>query len=256
VYTLEKENSSWIDFFWSSLGSCGRIGSDAETTFEASADEHNVRHLTDTLAHSIAYKYAVPAWAPRFLREWALKAALHEAAGSVSAGLERRQTEGDAPLSPEAATGLRWYLEGPLLRQLVQENGRAPDSMVFVLGHTHKPSVDCWDRTRILNTGGWVVDAPQAQPLHGAAAVLIGEDLSAINVRWYNEGSYTVRVEEPVPAGAQHSALYDEMNSMFRAQPQSWKAFGETARAEVELRAVNFANRLKRTATAATRAGR
>jgi hypothetical protein len=123
------------------------------------------------------------------------------------------------------------------------------------LGHTHKPSVDCRDRTRILNTGGWVVDAPQAQPLHGAAAVLIGEDLSAINVRWYNEGSYEVRVEEPVLAGAQHSALYDEINSMFTARPQPWKSFGETTRTEVELRAANFANRLKRTVAAATRAG-
>lgn len=254
VYTLEKENSSWIDFFWSSLGSCGRIGGDVETIYEATADERNLRRLTDTLAHSIACKYAVPAWAPRFLREWALKAALHEAAGSVSAGLERRQTEGGAPLSPAAATGLRWYLEGPLRRQLAQECGRTPESMVFVLGHTHKPSVDCWDRTRILNTGGWVVDAPQAQPLHGAAAVLIGEDLSAINVRWYNEGFYEVRVEEPVLAGAQHSALYDEINSLLTARPQPWKSFGETTRTEVELRAANFANRLKRKA-AATRAG-
>lgn len=254
VYTLEKENASWIDFFWSSLGSCGRIGGDVETIFEASAEERELRQLTDTLAHSIACKYAVPAWAPRFLREWALKAALHEAAGSISSGLERRQTEGDAPLSAEAAKGLRWYLEGPLRRQLVQEDGGAPESMVFVLGHTHKPSVDCWDGTRILNTGGWVVDAPRAQPLHGAAAVLIGEDLSAINIRWYNEGSYEVRAEEPVPAGAPHSALYDEVNSLFRAQPQPWKSFGETARTEVELRAANLANRLKQGSATGTRA--
>ena len=253
VYTLEKENSSWIDFLWSSLGSCGRIGGDVETIFEASADQRSLRRLTDTLAHGIACRYAIPAWAPRFLREWALKVALHKAVGSVPGGFERRQTEGDAPLSPEAAAGLRWYLEGPLLRQLVQENGRAPESMVFVLGHTHKPSVDSWGRTRILNTGGWVVDGPRAQPLHGAAAVLIGEDLSAVNVRWYNEGAYEVRVEEPALPGAPRSALHDEIDSMLKAQPQPWKSFGETARAETELRAANFANRLKGTAAAAGR---
>ncbi len=253
VYTLEKENSSWIDFLWSSLGSCGRVGNDVETIFEASAEESSLRRLTDTLAHSIACKYAVPAWAPPFLREWALKAALHEVAGSVSPGLERRRTQGGAPLSPEAASGLRWYLEGPLLRQLVQENGRAPESMVFVLGHTHKPSVDCWGRTSILNTGGWVVDGPQAQPLHGAAAVLIGEDLSAVNLRWYNEGAYEVRVEAPAMPGEPRSALYAEISGMLEAQPQPWKSFGEAARAEVDLRAANFANRLKGTAAAAFR---
>ena len=256
VYTLEKENSSWIDFFWSTLGSCGRIGGDIETIYEASADEASLGRITDTLASSIARQYPVPSWAPRFLREWVLKAALHEAAGAVSAGLERRQTEGEAPLSADAAKGLRWYVEGPLRRQFEQEQGNTPESMAFVLGHTHKPFVDCQDGARVLNTGGWVVDAPRAQPLHGAAAVLIGEDLSTVGIRWYNEGSYGIRVEEPLPAGAKHGALYDGIGGILGAQPQPWKSFGETVRTEVELRCANFAARLKQRAAAAAQAGR
>jgi len=250
VYTLEKENSSWIDFFWSSMGSCGRIGGDVETIFEASADEQTLTRLTQTLAHSIAGKYAVPSWAPAFLREWVLKAVLKEMANGISNGLERRQTEGEAPLSPEAAEGLRWYLETLLSRQFVQENGRVPESMAFVFGHTHKPSVDCLGRTCVLNTGGWVVDAPREQPLHGAATVLVGEDLSAVNLRWYNEGSYAVRVEEPAQAGASPGALYGQIDGMLRAQAQPWKSFGDTARAEVALRIAALAERLSRRAAA------
>lgn len=255
VYTLEKENCSWIDFFWSTLGSCGRIGADIESIYEATADERSLHRLTDTLAHSIASEYPVPKWAPPFLREWVLQAAFQQAARSVAAGLERRQTDGEAPLSPQAAEGLRWYVEQPLRRQFEQETGSVPESVAFVLGHTHKPFVDCRNGTRILNTGGWVVDSPQPQPLHGAAAILVGEDLSAVSVRWYNEGSYDVRVEEPVAAGAEHSPLYHQISAILGAQTQPWKWFGETARTEVKSRSVNLAARLQQRAAAAQATG-
>jgi hypothetical protein len=141
-------------------------------------------------------------------------------------------------------------VEGPLRRQFETESVPQPESMAFVLGHTHKPFVESWGGTRILNTGGWVVDAPQLQPPHGAAAVLVGDDLSTVSIRWYNEGRYTISVEEPLPAGAPHSAFFDEVSALLRGQTQPWKAFGETVRAEVELRAANFADRLKRRAAA------
>jgi hypothetical protein len=255
VYTLEKENCAWIDFLWSTMGSCGRIGTDIETVYESTADAHSLQRLTDTLAHSIACQYRVPKWAPRFLREWALKTALRKAAGSATSGLERGQTQADTPLGPDAAKGLRWYVEELLRRQLELETGSLPESMAFVLGHTHKPFVDCIDGTSVLNTGGWVVDTPQPQRLHGAAAVLVGDDLSAVSLRLYNEGSYQVSVEEPVPAGAEHSALYLQLRDILAAQPQPWKSFGETARAEVDLRAANLAQRRQRRSAAAS-AGR
>jgi len=251
VYTLEKENASWIDFFWSTLGDRGRIGTDAESVFEATIDDRSLQRMTDTLAGSIAVNYPVPKWAPRFLREWTLKAVLKEAASSTATGLERRQGGGDAPLSPQAVEGLRWYVEGLLRRQFRDEKVTAPETISFVLGHTHKPFVEHWDRTHILNTGGWVLDAPRLQPLHGAAAVLVGEDLSAISIRCYNEGRYTATVEEPVAAGAAESAFCGEIRSVLGERAQPWKAFGETVRAELELRAANFAKRLEQRAAAA-----
>lgn len=251
VYTLEKENSAWIDFFWSTMGSCGRIGSDVEGIYEASADPDKLRKLTDTLAESIAAKYAQPKWAPHFLREWVLKAALHKAAGSLSMGLERRQAAADTLLSKDAAEGLSWYIGELLTRQFRQETGSVPESLAFVFGHSHKPFVDCRKGVRVLNTGGWTIDAPEAQPLHGAAAVLIGDDLTAVSLRCYNEGSYDMRVEEPVAAGAEHSALYRRVEGILGAQPEPWRSFGETARAEVERRLAAFGARLSVKAKAA-----
>jgi hypothetical protein len=245
IYTLEKENSAWIDFLWSALGSCGRIGADVESVYEATGDEARLHHLTDTLAGSIAARYPVPKWAPKFVRQWVLQAALHQAAQSAATGLERRQTQGEAALSAQAGEGLRAYIEGPLKRQLRQETGAVPEGLRFVFGHTHKPFVDVRDGAHILNTGGWVVDSPRPQPLHGAAAVLVGEDGSAVSVGWYKEGSYTATVEEPVPPGGSHSEYYRQIEGIFATQPQPWKAFGETTRAEVQLRADNFAKRLK-----------
>ena len=244
VYTLEKENSSWIDFFWSTLGSCGRIGPDVQSIYEASADAGRLHQLTDTLADSIARNYPVPKWAPRFLREWVLRAALREAAGSIATGLERRQASADTILSDEAGKGLGWYLEELLRSQFQQETGSLPESLAFVFGHTHKPFVDCRNAVGVLNTGGWTVDAPAPQPLHGAAAVLVDDDLSAVGLRCYNEGSYEMRVEEPILAGAAHSALYQQVQSILNAHTEPWKSFGETARTEVEHRLGPFAARL------------
>ncbi|MFN7999233.1 MAG: metallophosphoesterase [Bryobacteraceae bacterium] len=251
VYTLEKENSAWIDFFWSTMGSCGRIGADVETIYEASADEQRLHCLTDTLAHSIAMKYPVPEWAPRALREWVLRAVLNEAAKGMAKGLERRPAGSDAMLGPEAAQGLRWYITEMIRRQLEQETGFRPESLTLVFGHTHKPFVELRDSDRILNTGGWVVDTPEPQPLHGASAVLVSEDLSAVAIRWYNEGTYAVRVEEPAEAGAKYSPFCEAIANVVAKQAQPWKSFSETTRTEVQLRAEKFASRLKTRAAAA-----
>ena len=147
VYTLEKENSAWIDFLWSTLGGCGRVGGDVGSVYEASKDAASLQRITDTLAESVASNCPVPNWAPRFLREWTLKAALY-----------------------------------------------------------------------------------------GAAAVLVGEDLSAVSIRWYNEGRYTISVEEPTAPGAARSAFCDQISGFLQEHMQSWKEFEETVQSEVELR--------------------
>ncbi len=250
IYSLERENAAWIDFFWSALGSCGRIGGDIETIYDASAKEASLLQLADTLAHSISDKYPYPKGVPRFLREWVEKKALQEVAHHCARGLERAQTGGSV-LSPEARAGLHWYVEGPLRRQLALENGRLPDLLTFVLGHTHKPEEQQWDHTSVLNTGGWVIDAQEPQSLHGAAAVLVSDEFSTVSLRLYNEGSYSPKVAEALPPGAPHSVFYDELSSTVRVEAEPWKSWFGTVRSEVESRLASFGDRMKaRTAVA------
>ena len=249
VYTLERENSAWIDFFWSALGGCGRMAGDVETIYEASVKEASLVRLADTLAHSVSDKYPYPKGVPRFVREWVAKTVFEEVARHCTRGLERSQTEAGT-LSPEARRGLEWYVEGPLRTQLEVENGRIPDSLTFVLGHTHKPEEQSWDHTAVLNTGGWVIDAPEPQALHGAAAVLVSEELSCISLRFYNEGCYTPRVKEALPAGVPHSAFCQQVRDLVNVDALPWSSWFAVARAEVELRMANFGDRLKKAAKA------
>ena len=89
----------------------------------------------------------------------------------------------------------------------------APGDVTFVFGHTHKPFVDM-RTTRafpspvsVVNTGGWVVDTPQLNPLKGASLILIDEELNVACVRCYTEGadpsSYRVRIEPSAVGGPQ-----------------------------------------------------
>jgi hypothetical protein len=238
VYTLERENGAWIDFLWSALGSSGRIGEDIERIYDASTRESSLLQLAETLAHGISEQFPYPKGVPRFLREWVAKIALEEVARHCTRGLERCQG-GSAVLSAEATQGLHWYVEGPLRKQLEVETGRVPDSLTFVLGHTHKPEEQAWDHTAVLNTGGWVVDAPEPQSLHGAAAVLVSDDLSCVSLRFYNEGFYTARVTEAPSAG--HGDFYRQMAELVKADAEPWKSWFAVSRSEVERRLGRFA---------------
>jgi hypothetical protein len=98
---------------------------------------------------------------------------------------------GNTPLSDSARTGLNAYLAGPLRRQIERE--RRPDrpgptglpaDLTFVFGHTHKPFTEELEVAgygapiHVVNDGGWVIDSPNDQPLHGGSVVLIDDDLS------------------------------------------------------------------------------
>ena len=104
---------------------------------------------------------------------------------------------------------------GPVATQATAEIGN-PGEVTFVFGHTHKPFVE--ERTMatfsspvaVVNTGGWVVDAPQLSPLKGASLVLIDDQLNVASVRCYTEGpdasSYRVRVDPSNSTGANELA--------------------------------------------------
>ena len=165
----------------------------------------------------------------RFFSRHAATAAL-EVGTSLVARRERRHT--GAVLSPNAQHGLGQYLEGPLRNQLVTEcNGDPPTDLTFVFGHTHKPFADVMEvpgystAVRLMNTGGWVVDGLDPEPLHGASAILVDEDMDAVMLRFYaqrSEPSEYRTVVQP-PPGKPDSEFARRITAIVERNPKPWR---------------------------------
>ncbi|MCL6506341.1 MAG: metallophosphoesterase [Bryobacteraceae bacterium] len=243
VYALEEENFAWIDFFWSAMGRQGEAGAGIERIYEATTDEKSLRALTDRLARSLAQRYDIPYVWPTWLEEQIWRTLFRQIIVRHVAGKqERQQTEvpdPHFPLSEASRKELRWYVEQLLVRQMQEEAGVAPQSLTFVIGHTHKP-FQVWLESSmfpagltVLNTGGWVVESLDPEPLRGAAVVLVDEELHAVSVRLYNEGRYEVHVEEATPPGRGHSQFWERIRSRVASNREPWKSFAETVAREV-----------------------
>ncbi len=254
VYELEGENSAWIDFFWSALGSCERVGQNIERIYEASGDSTSLQRLTDTLARTLAVRYDLPLLEPNWTEEQVLKLLFRKKVVEKVAGKQERQKrladETAVPLSSEAEKGLSWYLEGPLLSQMRVEYDGVPDLAAFVFGHTHKPFEAVMEvggaqrPVAIFNTGGWVVDTVQPDRQHGAAVTVIDNELNCVNIHMYDERQYAVRVREPDEAGV-HTPLCDQIADTIAAGTE-WRAIGAAAAQAIALREENLkARRLR-----------
>jgi hypothetical protein len=136
-------------------------------------------------------------------------------------------------LSANAQKGLQAYLEGPLLAQISSELEVVPPT-TLVFGHTHKP----FETTRtangfatpvnLANTGGWVVDTVDTNPLQGAAAVLVDEDLEVASLRLYDQqddaSAYRVRVSSVTDP---NSEFVERLTGLVRPDEGCWRALSE-----------------------------
>ena len=147
-------------------------------------------------------------------------------------------------LSQKAQAGLLDYLDGPVATQLAAEVGD-PADITFVFGHTHKPFSDVrhppgYARpVSIFNTGGWVVDTPEPEPVKGTSIVLIDDDLNVAVLQCYAqdvgdndpEDNYAVRVEGP--ATAAENPLVTDLRAAYRPGRDPWRALAEATGATV-----------------------
>ena len=255
VWNIEAENFAWIDFFWSSMGRSGKVGQDVELIYEKMQDKEEFKKLLYNLANSLAKKYDLPGWGDameaQFLK-WGFSFLVDKFMGT-----ERGHV--DQVLSQDAEKGLRAYMNGPLVAQnnLEREIKKKQESEIdlgkdvtadvtFVFGHTHKPySMDMNLRkytnwVNVYNTGGWVVESVDPQPLHGGAMVLIDDKLNAASVRLYNEqsdpGNYTVRVEEAMRAGEKPNLLHKSLKKIIDPAKDPWKSFSAAVARSVHVR--------------------
>ena len=228
---LEQENFAWIDFFWSTLGRSGQVGTDMGLIYADLTSEQDIDILVSNLVAAMTAK--APGWLRRPER-WALNAVLRREVLKVATS--ERGTPA-VTLTAAGQTGLRDYLEGPVRGQLRQQLGQVPEEVTFVYGHTHKPFVDQWSvpgfpsPVSIANTGGWVVDTATPAPVQAGVAVLVNEELDAASLQFYRQspGSAPVPVQLLPPAGGQPSAWHSELASRIDPAAPPWATLSESA---------------------------
>jgi len=230
---LEAENFAWIDFFWSTLGRSGEVGSDIGLVYADLSSAADLDELSSNLVHSLVARNHGPHW----LRpvESAIMTAITRREVNHVARSERG-TPGET-LSAKSQSGLRVYLEGPVLRQIVQDMGNVGDDVGFIFGHTHKPFV--FERqlagypkpVRISNTGGWVVDTSAPALSQGAVAVLLDDELNCASLQFYRQatGGGTDPVQVLAPADPGDNPLHDMLAAEIDPGAGVWRAVSEEA---------------------------
>ena len=203
VHEWEAENFAWVDFFWSTLGRSGGAGDDVGIAYDYLQSEVATEYLVHNLLEGVSQGSGHLTRHVTSIVEPVLKHITKHVNDR-----ERRQTE--SVLRVETEEGLREYIEGPVRSQLAQAcNGAVPEHVTFLFGHTHKPFVGQRDyegydhAVTVANTGGWVVDTVEPRPLHGAAAILLDENLNGVSVKLYSQHvpgeQYEVSVK-PIPS--------------------------------------------------------
>jgi UDP-2,3-diacylglucosamine pyrophosphatase LpxH len=229
VAEIEEDNFAWIDFFWSSLGRSGDVGQDVNRIYDMLQSEKAIDRLVLTLATAISER------APGGrARKWVTRKVIRDLFTHLvkHAGRFERHHPADS-LSANAKKGLQAYLEGPLLAQISGELDAVPQT-TLVFGHTHKPFETTQEAkgftqpVHLANTGGWVVDTIDTNPLQGAAAVLIDEDLQVASLRLYDQQSdasaYRVRV---APVTDPDTDLVKRLTELVRPDEGSWRALSQ-----------------------------
>jgi hypothetical protein len=231
IERLEEENFAWIDFFWSTLGRSGQVGTDMGLIYADLTSTQDIDNLVSNLVAAMTAK--APGWLRRPER-WALNAILRREVAKIASSERGTPT---VALTPAGQAGLRGYLEGPVRNQLRQQLDQVPDEVTFVYGHTHKPFVDQWSvpgfaaPVKIANTGGWVVDTAEPAPVQAGAAVLVNDDLDAASVQFYRQsaGSAPVPVQLLPPVSGQASAWQAELASRIDPAAAPWSTLSESA---------------------------
>jgi predicted phosphodiesterase len=247
IWDLEAENFAWIDFFWSTMGRSGDVGKDVGILYEKMQDPDQFKKLLYNLADNLITEANPPWWAAgaeKQVLKWIVSIAVDRIGGT-----ENLQTE--KVLSEDAEKGLWAYMNGPLREQIRAEQGaNMPPDVTFVFGHTHKSFEEDMNFkeytqwVKVYNSGGWVVESVDPQPLHGGAVILIDDDLNVASLRMYNENSsssdYLVRVEEALHPGEAASPFCSYIQNLVKPSTDPWRKFSDEVARAVHVRAQNL----------------
>jgi hypothetical protein len=250
IWDIEAENFAWIDFFWSTMGRSGEFGQDIELIYEKMRDIEEFKKVLTTLTKNLDKQYNLPLWDPATRK--ILELILHRAADKV---LETERRVKDEPISKESIKRLSHYLQQPLREQMrAERKDNLLAEVTFVFGHTHKPfqrdmnfkGYPQW--VNVYNTGGWVVDTVEPEPLHGASMVLLDEKMNATSIRMYDQcehaEDYRVKVLEAKHRSEESNPFHCKIDGLVDANEEPWRSFsGNVARA-VGIRAKHLEERI------------
>lgn len=234
IDALEEENFAWIDFFWSTLGRSGQVGTDMGLIYADLTSPTDIDALVANLVTAMLARGKGPRWL-RPAEKKLLNVVFKHEANRVA---RSERSTPDAALSAAGQTGLRDYLEGPVRNQLRQEWGEVPENLSFVYGHTHKPFVTQQTLAGfpapvdIVNTGGWVVDTSDPNVYQAGVAVLVSDDLDTASLQFYRQSPGAapspVRLLDP-PEGVEPSPWQKELASRIDPAREPWSSLAESA---------------------------
>lgn len=251
TWDFEADNFAWIDFFWSTMGRSGTVGSDIEIVYDKLQDPNQLQKLVMNLANGLANK-------PNrsFFRNWLEARMMRKVFKLILyAASHAERSEPDDYLTDDAKKGLKSYIEGPVLKQISTErNTNIPPNVAVVFGHTHKPFQSQMNfagygpGVNVYNTGGWVIDSVKREPIIGGAVVLADENLDLTSVRMYNElddaSAYAVKVETATKSDDAKNPFHERIAGLVDATKDPWKTFSEVVASEVPRRVANLQNKI------------
>ena len=249
VATMEEENWPWLDFFFSSMTRSGKPGALIAGICDVAQDTHDLDALVDVVATNVT---AHSGRAVGALERFGIRRGVGMIVDRLAAARERGVT--NQLLTADTRRGLTTYLEA-LRGRLQADLPGLPAETSLIIGHTHKPLREWWPDerwpgggVRVFNTGGWVVDHAQGQPLMGGAVALVSDELDVCLVRLYQQirepadWGITVDTVTPSPAAA---AFAEHVRSLIRPERAPWRSFSAAAAAAVEKRRKHIAQVLE-----------
>jgi len=253
VWDIEGENFAWIDFYWSTLGRSGDAGTHIEIVYDKLQDPRQKVLLVDRIAAGLARNPKRAAW-KNWLLERTLRKVLRLALSFLSSS-DRSLPE--TVLGDDASEGFRAWLEGPVLKQIQSE---LPDvispQVAVIFGHTHKPFEALMDLknyppdVKVYNSGGWAVDTPEPQPLHGGSILLMDEDLQIVSLRMYNETNRIddsrVKVHAIADSDGTKSRFHERISGLVDASKDPWISFSSAILAALPIRRKNMKQKMEK----------
>lgn len=240
IYVLERENFAWIDFFWSTLGRSGKVGTGIGLIYDMLQDEKAVGRLAKNVADYAVRNLKVALFL-KTIFAWVLKSILTKVVVKVG---QAERGMSDSVLSDEVVHNMDSYLGETLPAQWKAETQKIkrefPNDYTFILGHTHKPfAVETQDLglkipgKEVFNTGGWVVDTIQPMSSHGGAVLFIDEDANVASFKVYTEGE--IKPSFLVPDG-KTNPMYETLVENIDLQNKKFGALSKSLEEEIRLR--------------------